>query len=230
MSFQQRIKFFLVHKLMLSNKTADELITKGWVEIDGVTIYENCFLPETAEIKVNGKIEREKKELIYLKFNKPAGFESTLSPGVPGNLCTFFDGLEGLSIAGRLDKASEGLMLLSNDGKWVEYICNPKSFKEKEYLVTLDKQPDANFRDKFSKGVMIGKHQTLPCFCELLTHSTLRVILTEGKNRQIRRMCKVLGAKVLKLKRIRIAEFVLGDLPEGKIEMIMKPGPVVIQN
>jgi 23S rRNA pseudouridine2604 synthase len=208
---------------MLSNSTSDELISKGWIEIDGVTIYKNCFLPKNAEVKVNGKIERERREWIYLKFNKPAGYVSTLNSEVENNLKPFFEGLEGLSIAGRLDKQSEGLLILSDNGKWVETICNPRSFKEKEYVVTLDEAPDEQFVSSFKKGVLINSHQTLPCYCQHIGGAQIRVVLTEGKNRQIRRMCMVLGRKVLRLKRVRIAEFELGDLEEGKIELITMP-------
>ena len=223
MSFRRRIKYFLVHSLMLSNKTADELIGKGWVQIDGVTIYENCFLSPEAAVSVNGKVEREKKEFIYFKFNKQAGYESSMNPGVPMNLAHFFGGLEGLAIAGRLDRNSEGLMLLSNNGKWIEEICNPKGYKEKEYLVTLDKPPGDEFLNAFRNGMKIGRHTTLPCYCERVDPCIVRVVLTEGKNRQIRRMCAGLGYKVLKLKRVRIAEFELGNLAEGKTELIINP-------
>jgi 23S rRNA pseudouridine2604 synthase len=223
MSFQRRIKYFLVHSLMLSNKTADELIHKGWIEIDGITIYENCFLTDDAEVKVNGRIEREKKEFIYLRFNKPPGYESSMNSNVEKNLRPFFDGLGDLAIAGRLDKNSEGLMLLSNDGRWVENICNPKANKEKEYIVTLNNTPGEDFLNTFRNGVQIGKHKTLPCYCELIADRTLKVVLTEGKNRQIRRMCKKLGSEVVRLKRIRIGEFKLDDLKEGATELITKP-------
>lgn len=215
MSFYRKIKYFLVHTLVLSNKEAQELIDKGLIEIDGRAITDNCELAEHSEIKVRGKIERLKKEFVYLKFHKPPGFESTLNVNIPGNLSVFFPEYEKLAIAGRLDKQSEGLMLLSNDGKWVEKMCNPKFEKEKEYFVTLDKLPDQAFLDQFKKGVQIGDYLTAPCQCEPLEGNTIRVILKEGKNRQIRRMCKALTYSVLKLKRIRIDQFLLEKLNPG---------------
>lgn len=219
MSFYRRIQYFLVHTLFLSNKEAQQLIANGSVQVDGNTISENCLISDLSEIKVNGKTERTKKELVYLIFYKPVGFESTLSPDVEDNLLPFFKDFEGLAIAGRLDKQSEGLLLLSNDGKWVEKICNPKFEKEKEYLVTLDGEPDNTFIEAFKSGVKIGHYLTKPCECEIISGSEIKIILTEGKNRQIRRMCKALVYSVLTLKRIRVADFHLGNLSAGEFKV-----------
>ena len=131
MSFYRRVKYFLVHTLKLTNKEAQKLIDNGSVKIDGLSITENCIITDQSEIIVNNEIVRAKKELVYLLFNKAKGFESTLNKNVPNNLSGFFRDFNGLSIAGRLDKASEGLLILSNDGKWVENLCNPKSENEK---------------------------------------------------------------------------------------------------
>ena len=218
MSFYRKVKYFLVHTLMLSNKEAQELIDTGQVEIDGASIRENCPLNDSSEIKIHGHVARKKKEFIYLKFHKPPGFESTLNPGVEGNISGFFTDHAGLSIAGRLDKHSEGLLLLSNDGKWVENMCNPKFEKEKEYLVSLDKIPDEVFLKAFSSGVRIGSYITASCTCVALGDMLINVILREGKNRQIRRMCRALGYGVLKLKRIRIDSELLSNLRTGESE------------
>ena len=220
MSFYRRIKYFLVHTLLLSNKAAADLIEKGKVEIDSVQIFENCLLEEHSEIKVNGKIERHKKEFVYLKFHKPPGFESTLNTAIPDNISVFFPGYEGLAIAGRLDKQSEGLMLLSNDGKWVEKMCNPKFEKEKEYLVLLDKSPGEDFFRSFENGVQLGDYRTAPCKCVLIADKQVRIILKEGKNRQIRRMCKTFGFAVTELKRIRIDLYELRNIGSGDKEKV----------
>ena len=188
------------------------------MSIDGIAIKENIVLNDTSEIRIDGEIVREKKEYVYLKFNKPTGFESTLNANIENNLADFFRGYQNLAIAGRLDKQSEGLLLLSNDGKWVEYQCNPKFEKEKEYLVTLDKKPDNNFVNAFTNGVLIGDYVTKPCTCCLIDKITIKVVLTEGKNRQIRRMCKTLGYTVVNLKRVRIGDIPLNDLGIGKLE------------
>ena len=215
MSFYRRLNYFLVHTLMYTNKEAKQLITTGRVELNGETVFDNCFLNDTAEIKVNGVVKRQKKNLVYYKFYKPAGYESTLNKNIETNLSVFFKDDTDLAIAGRLDKQSEGLLLLSNDGKWVEMLCNPKFEKEKEYLVQLNKTPDEAFVRQFEKGVIIRGYLTEPCQCERLTDSTIRVVLREGKNRQIRRMCHKLGYEVLNLKRIRIDQVYLGDLLPG---------------
>lgn len=215
MSFYRRLKYFLVHTLMYTNKEAQQLINQGNVELNGVTVFENCFLNDTDEITINGEIKRRKKNLVYFKFYKPAGFESTLNKNIEANISIFFTQDDDLAIAGRLDKQSEGLLLLSNDGKWVERLCNPKFEKEKEYLVKLNNQPDIDFVRKFEQGVMIRGYLTEPCQCELLEDNSIRVVLTEGKNRQIRRMCKKLGYEVLNLKRIRIDQAQLGELKPG---------------
>lgn len=203
---------------MHSNKEAQSLIDKKVIEIDGVVISENCIISDVSEIKVNGIIKRAKKELVYLRFYKPVGFQSTLNKNVDNNLASFFTGYEGLAIAGRLDKQSEGLLLLSNDGKWVEELCNPKFEKEKEYVVVVDKPITEAFVTGFKNGVEIDKYLTKKCFCEKMNENTLRTILTEGKNRQIRKMCQVLGYSVLNLKRIRVADFLLADIQPGKFK------------
>jgi 23S rRNA pseudouridine2604 synthase len=148
-------------------------------------------------------------------FYKPAGFESTLNTRIEKNLSPFFKEYPDLAIAGRLDKQSEGLLLLSNDGKWIENLCNPKYEKEKEYIVTVDKNITNTFIERFINGVEIDGFVTKKCICEKIDQTTLRIILTEGKNRQIRKMCMVLGYNVLTLKRTRISTFFLSTLEEG---------------
>lgn len=204
---------------MLSNKKAQQLIDSGLVEIDGTVISENCMLPDNAEIKVEGVVEQARKTFVYIIFYKPVGFESTLNKNIEQNLSPFFTGFEGLAIAGRLDKQSEGLLLLSNDGKWVENICNPKFEKEKEYFVTLNKAPGDLFATAFKNGINIGTYHTKPCQCRIVDELTIHVILTEGKNRQIRRMCKALGYEVTRLKRVRVDSAKLGNLQPGEFTL-----------
>ena len=218
MGFYRRVKYFLVHTLKFTNKEAQKLIEEGKVSIDGITVFDNCQLNDASEIKVNGEVVRMRKEFVYLLFNKPVGFESTLKRTTLQSIYPFFKDLKGLSIAGRLDKASEGLLLLSNDGKWVENLCNPKFEKEKEYIVTLDKTVTNEFIERFKNGVAIDKIVTKKCICEKINNNTIKVVLKEGKNRQIRKMCKVLGNEVSNLKRIRIADFLLADIQPGKFE------------
>jgi 23S rRNA pseudouridine2604 synthase len=183
----------------------------------------NVFLNDFSEIKLNGNVVRPKKEFVYLKFYKPIGYESTLSKTIENNLSDFFTDYKNLSIAGRLDKQSEGLLLLSNNGKWVENITNPKFEKEKEYLVKLNRTPNEQFVQLFTKGVNIGYHVTKPCTCEILEDKWIKVVLKEGKNRQIRKMCKTLGYEVEVLRRTKIDLVDLGKLTTGeKVEFIPK--------
>lgn len=210
----------MVHKLGYTNSQAHTFIKSGKVCVDGITVHENCFIEDKQEITIDGLVVRPSKRFVYLKFNKPRGFQSSLNSNVPDNIAGFFKNMHGLAIAGRLDKESEGLLLLSNDGKWVEKICNPESQKEKEYKVELNKDPDPEFFMKFQDGLLIGKHLTRPCICERISENTIKVILTEGKNRQIRRMVNSLGYDVLSLKRLKVDIYKLDDLKSGEIKII----------
>lgn len=222
MGFYKKIKYYLVHTLNFTNKEAQSLIEKGEVEIDGRIIFSNENLDVESQIKVRGLVSRERRQFVYLKFHKPAGYQSSLNKNVPNNLSEFFTGYSGLAIAGRLDMMSEGLLLLSDDGKWVERMCNPKFEKAKEYIVVLDKEPDVDFVVKFESGVKIGNIITKTCTCRIVGPCTINVIITEGKNRQIRRMCHKSGYGVVALKRIRMAEVSLAGLSEGSFSTLEK--------
>ncbi len=220
MSFSKRIVYYLVHTLGLSNKEARQHLAQGLVLVNGRTVTDNVMLDDVSQINIGPRVIRPRKKLVYLKFNKPVGYQSSLNAAVPNNLSDFFKGFDPLFIAGRLDQQSEGLLILSNDGKWVETLCNPKFEKEKEYLVQLDRTPDEDFLQAFSSGVRIGNTQSQPCFCEAMENNGIRVILKEGKNRQIRRMCHNLGYGVLRLKRIRLWKLHLNDLEPGCFELL----------
>jgi 23S rRNA pseudouridine2604 synthase len=221
LSFSKKIKYFLVHGLSYTNKQAQELLDKGLVQIDGQSVCNNCLLETGSEVKVAGKTVRPGTNFIYIKFYKPSGYQSSLNESVNHHLGEFFSDQQNLKIAGRLDKMSEGLLLLSNDGKWVEKMCNPKFEKEKEYLVTLDRMPGPEFVTAFSSGVNIGDYVTKACRCAVTENKDVNVVLKEGKNRQIRRMCKALGYQVTGLKRLRIDRIQLGTLPVGESQQII---------
>lgn len=205
-----------MHQLQLTNKTAQGLIDTRAIEIDGKFIHENCVLEENSELKINGKIIRNKKHYTYLKFYKPKGYISSLNSNVPNSLCSFFQNYPSLAIAGRLDKDSEGLLLLSNDGKWVEQICHPEFEKEKEYQVRINKPATQALYQAFTHGIKIGNTLTKPAICERITNDLLRIVLKEGKNRQIRRICHKMGFEVIYLKRFRIDVYELGHLKSGE--------------
>ncbi len=210
-----------MHGLSYTNKQAQDLLDKGLVEIDGQSVCTNCQLETGSEVKIRDQTVRKGTNFIYLKFYKPAGYQSSLNESVDHHLGEFFSDHKDLSIAGRLDKMSEGLLLLSNDGKWVEKMCNPKFEKEKEYLVTLDRVPGPEFVTAFGSGVNIGDYVTKACHCAVTENKEVKVILKEGKNRQIRRMCKALGYQVTGLKRLRIDRIQLGTLPVGVSQQIV---------
>jgi 23S rRNA pseudouridine2604 synthase len=217
--FRRKIKYYLVHRLGYTNKEAQHLLQSGSVEIGGRQVSGNESFSETDSIRIAGEDVKSRKQFSYIKFYKPRGYESTLHPSAENGIGKYFANHSGLSIAGRLDKDSEGLLLLSDDGKWVERTINPKYEKEKEYLVTLDRDVTERFLLAFSSGVSIGAYTTLPCVCVKAGDNSIKVILREGKNRQIRRMCLALGYRVRSLLRTRIGNIHLHPLQKGETLM-----------
>ena len=220
MSFRLRIKYFLIHRLNYTNKTAGELISSGKLTVNGKEIYENEVLYKGDEMKLGDKILKAKPLYQYYALHKPKGIESTFNTDIKDNLSTIFPFDDEFIVAGRLDKASEGLLLISNDGKWVNGITRPENNKEKEYNVEVDKEISDEFVNKMGSGVNIGFYITKPCEIQKTGKKTFRIILTEGKNKQIRRMCKKFGFQVTCLKRTRIDKFYLSDLKPFKYTVI----------
>ena len=209
-----------MHALGFSNHEARLIISGQRVKIDGRIISKNEILDERSEVRVDEREVRKATEYYYYRFHKPRGFESTFSEKVEANLRQFFPSIQDPVIAGRLDKDSEGLLLVSNNGKWAENLCRPEAFKEKEYEVELEKDPDPAFLLAFETGVEIGGVLTRKCVCRVIGERTIKVVLTEGRNRQIRRMCRRLGNEVLRLKRTRIDIHLLGDLLPGMYSLV----------
>jgi 23S rRNA pseudouridine2604 synthase len=212
MSFRLRVKYFLIHRLNYTNKTAGALISSGKLTVNGKVITENEVLNDEDELKLNGEVVKSIPEYKYYALHKPPGIESTFSTDIKDNLSTVFPFSGEFIVAGRLDKASEGLLIISNNGRWVNSITRPQHKKEKEYIVEVDHEINEEFITKMGQGLDIGICITLPCFIEKIGQKSFRIILTEGKNKQIRRMCKTLGFRVQTLKRIRIDKFHLADL------------------
>lgn len=212
MSFRLRIKYFLIHRLNYTNKTAGELISSGKLTVNGKVILKNELLRDEDELKLDNEILKAKPLYRYYALHKPKGIESTFNNSIKDNLSSVFPFDDKYIVAGRLDKASEGLLLISDDGKWVNAITRPEYNKEKEYIVEVDKEIPDEFITKMKDGVNIGFYITKPCEVEKTGFKTFRIILTEGKNKQIRRMCKKLGMQVQGLKRIRVDKFHLVDL------------------
>jgi 23S rRNA pseudouridine2604 synthase len=220
MGFTRGLVYFLVHQLHVSNKAVQQLLHKGHISVNGDIIYENVKIGDTEEIKVKDEIIREAKQFVYLKFHKPKGFESTLNVNIETNIGVFFKDFTNLSIAGRLDKASEGLMLLSNNGKWVQQICHPSYEKEKMYQVWVNEFLPSDFEEKMSTGIRFWNYTTKACKVKIMDATCFYIWLSEGKNRQIRNMCEKLGVEVIRLKRLQIDTIHLGELKEGVFEKI----------
>ena len=216
MSFRLNIKYYLVHSLGFTNKEAIRAIENRKLKVNGAIITENSEFHETWEIYYEGKLLKPNTPFTYIALYKPRGIETTNNEAIADNLTTVFKFDRHLGYAGRLDKESEGLLLLSNDGKYIQSLSSPIKEKEKEYLVTVNKPITDEFISQMGAGVDIMICKTKACFIERLSELEFRIILTEGKNRQIRRMCKALGYLVARLIRVRIDTILLGDLKPGE--------------
>lgn len=216
MGFRRHIKYFLVHSFGFTNKEAYRLILGGRIKVNNEIITENSEIDDNAEIYLDDRLLKEKRKFTYIAFYKPRGIETTHNKNIEDNLTTVLPFDQHLAFAGRLDKESEGLLILSDDGKYVQALSSPFTEKEKEYLVTVNKPITPDFMQRMSQGMDIVIGTTRPCFVEQISELEFRIILKEGKNRQIRRMCKACGYLVNTLKRIRIDTVQLGDLKPGE--------------
>jgi len=201
---------------MCSRREADRLIEQGRVQINGKRAILGQRVSEMDEVVVDSQRIKPKTNRVYMAFNKPIGVTTTTDPKDPTNIVQFIDYHERLFPIGRLDKDSEGLIFLTNDGNIVNKILRAGNAHEKEYIVKVHKSIQSDFIEKMSTGVPILGTRTLPCPVQHLGKSTFRITLIQGMNRQIRRMCEVLGYKVTELKRVRIMDIHLGDLKTGR--------------
>lgn len=210
------LKHFIVRKLGLSNKDAVHHILSGRVLVNGkqgpVT---QVLLPED-EVQADGQLIKEPKKKIYLAYHKPRGIESTMNAQIENNLLQALDFTQSVFPVGRLDKESEGLMLLTDDGALLYSILHAEKHQEKEYMVTVDNPLTQQAVDNLAEGIVIMSKKTRPSVVRQVDEKTFSIILTQGLNRQIRRMCYKLGYQVKKLVRIRIITLELGDLPIGE--------------
>jgi 23S rRNA pseudouridine2604 synthase len=198
-----------------SRREADKLIEQGRVKVNGKKVGLGVRVTAADQISVNGKIITKEVQNVYLAFNKPRGITCTTDLKDKSNIIDFINYPERIFPIGRLDKPSEGLIFLTNDGDIVNKILRSKNNHEKEYVVKVDKKINSRFIERMKNGVPILGTITKKCEVERLNDHTFKIILTEGLNRQIRRMCELLGYKVTKLKRIRIMNIKL-DVPVGK--------------
>lgn len=212
-----RINKYLSEVGFCSRRKADQLIEEGRITVNGKVPEMGTKVTAADEIRVNGKLIGEKTEKpVYIAFNKPVGIVCTTDTRVePDNIIDYIKYPSRIFPIGRLDKASEGLILLTNDGDIVNKILRARNNHEKEYIVTVNKPVTKEFITAMSNGVEILDTVTRNCFVEAQGRFVFRIILTQGLNRQIRRMCEALDYRVRTLKRIRIMNIHL-DVPIGK--------------
>jgi len=211
-----RINKFISETGYCSRREADKLVESGRVTINGITAELGSQAELEDDVRVDGEPIGQQKGHVYLALNKPIGITSTTETHVAGNIVDFVGHQERIFPIGRLDKDSEGLILLTNDGDIVNRILRAEGRHEKEYIVTVDRSLTPRFLKAMSEGVRILGSMTLPCKVTKEGDRVFRIILTEGKNRQIRRMCATFGYHVQGLRRVRIMNIHLGDLGKGK--------------
>lgn len=205
-----RINKYLAHQKIATRDGADALVARGDVFINGVRAVLGSKVNEGDKMEVRGK--KEVKKYVYYAYNKPVGFE-TPEISIEGVFRNVFP-------LGRLDKNSHGLLILTNDGRITDLLLNPKYIHEKEYVVKTKEKLRSSFKQKMETGVQIEDYKTKPCKVQILNENTFKVILTEGKKHQIRRMCSALFQEIADLRRIRIMNIELGKLnPGGKREI-----------
>jgi len=201
-----------------SRRKADKLIEAGYVTVNGQIPEMGLKIdPDVDKVKVNGKLVGTTEERpVYLAFNKPIGIVCTTDTHIEkDNIIDFINYPSRIFPIGRLDKPSEGLIFLTNDGDIVNKILRARNHHEKEYIVTVDRVVSEDFLTRMSSGIPILDTVTRECEVEKITDYVFRIVLTQGLNRQIRRMCEYLGFEVVALKRIRIMNISL-DMPVGE--------------
>ena len=211
-----RLNKFLGETGLCSRREADAWIEAGRVQVNGVTAVLGTQVSEDDEVRVDGKPLARRPNRVYLALNKPVGIECTTDRDVPGNIVDFVGHRERIFPIGRLDKDSEGLILLTNDGDIVNRVLRAEHEHEKEYVVSVDRPLTQEFLDGLASGVPILDTVTNPCRVRQVGRNTFRIVLTQGLNRQIRRMCEHYDYTVRRLQRVRIMHIHLGDLGLGR--------------
>ncbi|MEH6891071.1 23S rRNA pseudouridine(2604) synthase RluF [Bacillus sp. JJ864] len=214
--FNMRINKFISESGQASRRGADKLVTEGKVTINGKVAKIGSQVEPGDDVRVNGNQIRMASNYVYIALNKPVGITSTTEKNVKGNIVDLVNHPLRIFNIGRLDKDSDGLILLTNDGDIVNEILRAENKHEKEYIVTVDKPITSEFLKRMAEGVKILGTKTLPCKVEQLSKYVFQITLTQGLNRQIRRMCEALGYDVYRLQRTRIMNIHLGNLPVGQ--------------
>jgi 23S rRNA pseudouridine2604 synthase len=211
-----RINKYLAETGACSRREADQWIEDARVTVNGRRAVLGTQVQDGDDVRVDGTPLRRRPTRVYLALNKPVGIECTTDRDVPGNIVDFVGYPERIFPVGRLDKDSEGLILLTNDGDIVNTILRAENEHEKEYVVAVDRPLTEAFLAGMAAGVPILGTVTNPCRVTKVGKNTFRIVLTQGMNRQIRRMCEHFGYTVRRLQRVRIMHVQLGSLPVGK--------------
>jgi len=206
---------FISQTGICSRREADTWIDAGRVCINGEVARKGNRVFDNDVVTIDGKPLNEKPKTVYLAFNKPQGITCTTDLSDPSNIIDFINHPLRIFPIGRLDKASVGLILLTNDGDIVNHVLREENEHEKEYIVKVDRPIGRDFIEKMSSGVPILGTKTKNCLIEQKSKYSFKIILTQGLNRQIRRMCNHFNYEVKSLKRIRIIDVYLGNLKEG---------------
>jgi len=211
-----RLNKYISEAGVCSRREADRLIEAGRVTIDGVTAVTGTKVLPGQQVLVDGRPIQKEEERIFLAVHKPRGIVCTAERREKNNLIDFLKYPKKITYLGRLDKDSTGLILMTNDGDINNRMMRARNHHEKEYLVEVNRPVTDEFVRKMGAGVPILDTVTRKCFIEKTGTCTFRIILTQGLNRQIRRMCEYFGYEVKKLHRIRVMNIELGDLKPGE--------------
>lgn len=215
-----RLNKYLSDAGVCSRREADRLTEQGWITVDGKKAELGMKIDPDSRVTVHGKLVKKETEKVLLALNKPAGIVCTAEKREKNNVIDYLNYPKRVYPIGRLDKDSTGLLLLTNDGELVNKIMRAGNYHEKEYVVKVDKPVTTSFCKKMASGVKILDTVTRPCKIWKTGENEFHIILTQGLNRQIRRMCQAMGYRVLTLKRIRIMNILLGTQKEGSYREI----------
>ena len=213
---EKRLNKYISETGFCSRRAADKLIEEGRVTVNGEQPQMGVKVTTSDNVCVDGKPIGTKEKPIYIALNKPTGITCTTERDIPGNIVDFIGHSKRIFPIGRLDKPSDGLIFLTNDGDIVNKILRAGNHHEKEYVVRVDKPITEAFLQQMAAGVNILDTVTLPCKVTKETKFSFRIVLTQGLNRQIRRMCEALGYEVFKLRRVRIMNVSLDGIPNGE--------------
>jgi 23S rRNA pseudouridine2604 synthase len=207
-----------LNKFISERREADGWIETGRVTINGERAAVGAVVNEGDVVAVDGKeiTAKDKPRPVYIALNKPVGVICTTERGVEGNIVDFVDHAERIFPIGRLDKESEGLILLTNDGDIVNEVLRVENEHEKEYVVAVDRSVTPEFLSAMSRGMKLDVGYARPCKTSAVAARVFRIVLTQGLNRQIRKMCEALGYEVVALQRVRFLHIELGHLKPGR--------------